>query len=78
MIMPALIDWNPIKLNYYPFVVTLDKCNGSCNALDDLSTKKCVPSITKDENVKVINIITRINEVKLLAKNISCSCMRIR
>ena len=26
---PTLIDLNPVKFNYYPFRVSLDKCSGS-------------------------------------------------
>ena len=55
-------------------MVSLGKCNGSCNAIDDLSTKICVPSETKDVNVKVFRMITRINEVKSLVKHFSCDC----
>ena len=55
-------------------MVSLDKCNRSCNAIDDLSTKICVPSETKDVNVKVFRMITRINEVKSLVKHFSCDC----
>ena len=42
MIMPTVMDLNPSELNYYPFMISLDKCNGSFNAVDDLSTKICV------------------------------------
>ena len=31
MIRPILIDLNPVELNYYPFMISLDKCNASCN-----------------------------------------------
>ena len=47
MIRPTLIDVNPFELSYYPFVISLDKCNGSRNAVDNLSTKICIPSETK-------------------------------
>ena len=39
MIMSTLIDLNLVELNYYPFVISLVKCNRDCNAVDDLSTK---------------------------------------
>ena len=52
-------------------MVSLDKCNGSCNALEDLSTKICVPSKTKVVNIKVFNMVTR---NKTLVKQISCDC----
>ena len=58
-------------------MVSLDKCNAdkcNSNAADDLPTKICSPSETKDVNVKVFNIITRINEVKTFVKHISCDC----
>ena len=40
MVRPTLIDLNLIKLKYYSFIISLDKCNGSRN---DLSPKWCVP-----------------------------------
>ena len=47
MVRPTLIDLNPIELKYYPFMISLDKCNV-------LSPKICVPKKTKDINVKVL------------------------
>ena len=53
----------------------MDKCNESFNVVDDfLSIKICVPSKTKDVNVKVFNMLTRINELKNLEKHILCDC----
>ena len=74
MIRPTVIDLNPFELNYYQFMIILDKSNESCYAVDDLSTKKCVPSQTKNVIVKIYNLITRINEVKTLLKYISWDC----
>ena len=74
MIRPTLIDLNPIKLNYYSFMISIDKCSGSCNDVDDLSTKRCASSETKDVNVTVFNMITKINEIKTLVKHISYDC----
>ena len=33
IIRPTLIDSNLIEVKYYPFMISLDKCNGSCNVL---------------------------------------------
>ena len=33
MVRPTLIDLNPFELKYYPFIISLDKCNGNCNVL---------------------------------------------
>ena len=30
------------ELHYYTFAVKLDKCDGSCNILNDLDNKICV------------------------------------
>ena len=54
-----LIDLNPVECNHYPFMISLDKCSGSCNAVDNLSTKICVLSKTKDKNLKTFNMITK-------------------
>ena len=74
MATPTLIHLNPIELNYYPFIISLDKCNGSCNAINDLSMKISVPSKTKHVNVIVFNMITRRNKAKILVKYYSCYC----
>ena len=39
-----LIDLNPVELKYYLYTITSDKCNGSCNALTEISDKICVPN----------------------------------
>ena len=46
-VRPTLIDLNPVEPNYYPFIIRLDVCNGSCNVADDLSTNIYVSSKTK-------------------------------
>ena len=40
---------------YYPFTVKLYKCAGSCNSLNDLCNKVCVPNKTEDLNLSVFN-----------------------
>ena len=68
----TLIDLNPTQLNYFLFMISLDICNGSCNAVDYLPSKTCIPSEKKDVNVKVFNMIKRLNEVKTWVEYISC------
>ena len=48
MIRPALVDLNPVELNYYPLMISLFRFNGSCNVVDDLSRKYVFPIITHD------------------------------
>ena len=47
---------------------------GSCNNLNYISKKVCVSNKTKYLNLSVFNMITGINESKILTKLISCKC----
>ena len=55
MVRPTLIDVNPVKFKYYPFMFSIDKCDGSCNVL---SPEICVPKETTDINVNAFNNVT--------------------
>ena len=70
----TLINLNPLELNDVLFMIILDKCNGSCKTASDLSKKLYVPGKTKDVDVKVFNLITRIYEAKTSVKYIPCDC----
>ena len=41
MVSPTLIDLNPVELDYFALMISLNKCSGSCNAVGDLFTKTC-------------------------------------
>ena len=58
-----------LDLNYYLSIISLDKCNGICNAVDDYLQKYVV--LVK---YKVFNMITKINARKAFLKHISCDC----
>ena len=53
MVRPTIIDMNPNELRYYLFMISLNKCTGSC------VPKTCVPKELKDVNVKAFNRITK-------------------
>ena len=71
MVRPTLIDMNPNEFKYYPFIINLNKCTGSCNVL---SPKICVPKETKDINVQAFNMIKSKDEAKAMTEQISCDC----
>ena len=52
MARPTLIDLHPDEysqeLCYCPVMVNLNRCNGSCNTLDDPFDRICIPDKTKD------------------------------
>ena len=70
VIQPTIVNLHPNEysqeLHYYTFSVKLDSCIGSCNTLNDLSNKICVPNKTKDLNLSMFNMIKGINESKTL------------
>ena len=76
MIQLTLINLHPEEYSQefqnYPFVVKLKRCVGSCNILDNLSNKVCVPNKTENLNLSVFNMIIGINESNSLTKHISC------
>ena len=78
MTQPILINLQPNEytegLCYYQFAVNLDICMKSCNTLNDLSNRICVTNKTEDLYLSVFNVITGINQSKILTKHISCNC----
>ena len=62
MLQPTFINLHPNEyrqeLHYCSFAVKLERYFGSCNALNDLSNKVCVPNKTEDLNIHVFNMIT--------------------
>ena len=73
-IQPTLINLHPNEysqeLHYYPFAVKLDRSAESFKIINDSSNKLYVPNKTKDLNLSVLNMITGINESKILAKDV--------
>ena len=55
-------------------MVNLDGCVGSCNTLDEIAYKVCIPNKTEDLNLSIFNMITGINESQILTKHISWKC----
>ena len=71
IIRPTLIKMNLVEFKYYPFMISLEKCTGSCNVLP---SKIYVPKETKDINVKAFKMITNENQAKAMTEHISCNC----
>ena len=70
-----LVDLNPDEydqgLRYYPFMVHLDRCNGSYNILNDPSGRIYIPNKTGEVNLWFLNMIARINGFKALINYMS-------
>ena len=78
IIQPTLTNLHPNEYNqelhYHLFAVRFNRCVGSCNTLNDLYNKVCVPSKTEDLNLNMFSMLTGIIELKTLTKLVSCEC----
>ena len=83
-IYPMLTNVHPNEysqeLHYYPFAAKFDKCIGSCDTLNDLSNRVCVPNKTENLNTHAFNMITEKNKSNILTKiylaNINADLMK--
>ena len=72
MAKPKIIDGNKNELVFYPLSIKINKCSGNCNNINDTMAKLCVPDIIKDMNIKVFNMLARINETRKITWHETC------
>ena len=75
MARPKIIDTNANEPVFYLFSIRVNKCRGSCNSINDPVAKLCVPDIVKDMNIKVFNMLSRINETRKIVWHETCKCI---
>ena len=75
MSRPQIIDVNNNEPVFYPYRIKVNKCSGSCNTINDPYAKLCVTDITKNINVKVFNVVARINETRQIIWHETCKCV---
>ena len=51
-VRPEIVDINSDNPIFYPFSIKVNKCNGSCNNINDPYTRICVPDIVKNLSTK--------------------------
>ena len=66
-IRPEIINVNINEPVFYPFSIKVKKCSGSFNKINYPYAKLCVPDVVKNINVKVFNLMSRINETRYMA-----------
>ena len=66
---PTRVNINYNEPLYYPFNVSVKKCGRRCNAIDDPYAQIFVTNKVKNVNVKVLNLISRVNEKILVRYN---------
>ena len=75
MARPKIIDTNKNEPIFYPLSIKVNKCSGNCNNISDPMEKLCVPNIVKDMNIKVFNMLARINETRKISWHETCKCV---
>ena len=72
---PKIIDLNNNEPVFYPYSIKVNKCSGSCSNINDPYAKLCVPDIIKNINVKVFNLMSRINETRQIMWHETYKCI---
>ena len=56
------------------FSIKTNKCNGSCNNINNPYAKFCVSDVAKNLNVEVFNLMSRTNEARHIEWHETCKC----
>ena len=73
-IRPRIIDVNCNEPVFYPYSIKINRFGGSCSNINDPYTKLCIPDIVKSINVKVFDLMQRINETRQIIWHETCKC----
>ena len=69
---PKKIDTNANEPVFYPYRIKVNKCSGNCNNINNPYAKLCIPDVLEKINVKVFNLMSRINETKQILWHETC------
>ena len=69
---PTLVNRNSDEPLYYQFTVSVNKCDESYNTIDGPYARVCVLNKVESMNLKVFNLISRVNETRFLVQHESC------
>ena len=72
---PKIIDVNNNEPAFYPFSIKVNKCSGRCSSINNPYAKICIPNIIKNINLKVFNLMQRVNETKQIIWHETCKCV---
>ena len=71
---PQVVNINGDGSVFFPFSIKPSKCSGSCNNINHLYEKVCVPDVVKNLNVKGFNLMSRTNETRHIELHKTCKC----
>ena len=70
----TLVNINSDETLFYPFTVSVKKCGGSCNTIDDPYDRACVSNKVKNMNEKVFDLMSGVNKTRFSVQHESCEC----
>ena len=73
-IRSGIINVNTNEPVFYPYSITINKCKGSCNTINDSCATLCVSDTIKNINVKVFNLMSRTNKTRHIECHTTCKC----
>ena len=72
---PKIIDTNANEPVFYPYSIKVNKYSESCNNINNPYAKLSIPDVVKKINVKVFNLMSRINEARQILRHKTCKCV---
>ena len=73
-IRSEIVDVNSDEPIFYPYSVKISKCSGSCDDINNPYAKLYVPDVVKNINLKVFNLMSRINKTRNIKFHKTCRC----
>ena len=73
-VRPQIVNFNRDDPVFFPLSIKASKCSGSCNNINNLCAKLCVPDIVKNLNFKVFNPVSGTNETRRIRWHEMCIC----
>ena len=73
-VRPQIVNVTSDEPVFFPFSIKTSRCSGSCNHLNDLYAKICIPNVLKYLNVKVFKLMSRTNETRHTKWHEACTC----
>ena len=67
-----IVNVNTNEPVFYPFSIKVNKCSESCNNINNPYAKLCVPDVIKNINVKIFNLMLRINKTRHIIWHETC------
>ena len=74
-IRSEIININTNEHMFFPFSIKVNKCSESCNNINHSYNKLRAPDIIKNINIKLVNLMSRINGTRHIIQHETCKCI---